>query len=668
MAIPVIIHLFNFKKYTRIFFPDISFLKEVKEKTKKQSQLKHILVLICRLLAFTFLVFAFAQPFTGSLQSASPNRIVSIYIDNSFSMQALGRNGELLAIARSKATDLITSSSQSTRFQILTNEFSPISQRLFNKDEALNQVKFISPSPVIRKTSEVIARQEELMKTASADNIRLIHISDFQKNGVDYQVKKVEYPLTLIPLKPLDNSNISIDSVWFNNPLHAKNGQEEFYFRIKNHDVKSPAAITLQLSLNNRQKAVATITVPAGLYVDSSFSYTNTETGLIHGQLSLNDRQVTFDDKLYFTYKVEPFIQVTSINDFNNVNDSSNYDIRTIFTNDSYYHFISYGKQNIDYSKLKLKQFIVLNKLNQLSSGLIQELEKFVASGGNVCVIPSIKPDFNSYNEFATALNLPSFTGTDTNRTLAEKPDFDLDFYKGIFERKPVQMDLPQISTYFTTSVSTRSLTTTLMRLKNGSDLITSTVYKKGKVFMFNTSTDPKAGNLGQHALFVPILLRMAEMSLTSNQPYYVFGKDPGFEIKPLAISGDNVFSLLNKAAKENFIPEFQNDGSQIRIFFNDNIKTAGNYDLDLNNSTVSGISINYTRLESELNYAEANDLEDALKQSGSTNYKVYDKPVDESKLEINAVDNTKKYWTTCVWLVLLFLFSETLILKFWKS
>jgi hypothetical protein len=670
LAIPIIIHLFNFKKYKRLYFPDIRFLKEVKEKTKRQSQLKHLLVLLCRLLVFAFIVFAFAQPFSGNIQSASPNKIVSIYIDNSFSTQALGKNGPLLEIGKQKATEIIKSSSQSTRFQILSNEFSPVSQRLFSNEEAMEQVEKIEVYPVSRSITEVLSRQDELMRTTSGNNsIKLIHISDFQKNSFSYaNATTKNRALTLFPLKSQTQNNISIDSVWFNTPLHALNGNEDFYFRLKNHNKDEQETVTMQLFLNSRQKSVATITIPAGSTVDSSFSYTNNEPGLIQGKLSLNDKQVVFDDHFYFTYKIEPFLQVASINPFTKLQDTINYNIKNVFTNDSYYKFISFTKQNIDFSLLKQQQLIVLNQLEEISTGLLQELEKFIASGGSVCIIPALKINLASYNSFNDLMGLPLLLNIDTNRTVSEKPDFDDPFFSGIFEKRPVQMDVPIIRKHYSTTTSTRSLTNSILKLKNGNDLISVTKYKKGKVYQLVTSTNENAGNLGQHALFVPIMLRMAELSLSSNKPYHVFGTDAGFEINPTNVSADHVFTLNLTESKESIIPEFKNEGNKISIFFNDNIKTSGNYNLLLDGKTISGTSLNYPRTESTLEYYTDSELKAMLKDAGFTDFKVYDRPIDESKIELSAIDNTKKYWSTCIWFALLFLLTESLILKFWKT
>ena len=63
LAIPVIIHLFNFRKYQKVYFSNVQFLKEVQEQQSYRRNLKERLILACRLLALTFLVLAFAKPY-----------------------------------------------------------------------------------------------------------------------------------------------------------------------------------------------------------------------------------------------------------------------------------------------------------------------------------------------------------------------------------------------------------------------------------------------------------------------------------------------------------------------------------------------------------------------------------------------------------------------------
>jgi len=92
VSIPLIIHLFNFRKFRKVYFTNVRFLEELKQHTRKQSKLRHLLVMISRMLAIASLVMAFAQPYIPHKNTTSrPDSVnqVNIYIDNSFSMEAL---------------------------------------------------------------------------------------------------------------------------------------------------------------------------------------------------------------------------------------------------------------------------------------------------------------------------------------------------------------------------------------------------------------------------------------------------------------------------------------------------------------------------------------------------------------------------------------------------
>ena len=88
LAIPIIIHLFNFRRVQKIFFSNTRLLKQVKEETTKRRRIKNWLILLSRLLFLSFLVLAFAQPFLPASDQFSSGKNVVLYIDNSYSMSA----------------------------------------------------------------------------------------------------------------------------------------------------------------------------------------------------------------------------------------------------------------------------------------------------------------------------------------------------------------------------------------------------------------------------------------------------------------------------------------------------------------------------------------------------------------------------------------------------
>ncbi|WP_199897936.1 BatA domain-containing protein, partial [Flavobacterium sp. B17] len=68
LAIPVIVHLFNFREYKKVYFSNVQFLKEVQEQQASHRNLKERLILAARLLALAFLVLAFARPYIPGRQ------------------------------------------------------------------------------------------------------------------------------------------------------------------------------------------------------------------------------------------------------------------------------------------------------------------------------------------------------------------------------------------------------------------------------------------------------------------------------------------------------------------------------------------------------------------------------------------------------------------------
>jgi hypothetical protein len=95
LLIPIVIHLFNFRRYKKVYFSNLRFLTSVNQQSRKTSQLKHLLILLARLLFVSALVLAFSKPYIPSKLSKLElaKRHVVFYLDNSFSMQQEGKKG-----------------------------------------------------------------------------------------------------------------------------------------------------------------------------------------------------------------------------------------------------------------------------------------------------------------------------------------------------------------------------------------------------------------------------------------------------------------------------------------------------------------------------------------------------------------------------------------------
>ncbi len=183
LAIPIVIHLFNFRKTIRLYFSNTRFLKQVKEETTQKRRLKQFLVLASRLLFLFFLVIAFAQPFLPARDEMThPQRIV-IYVDNSFSMASpVAEKTRALDEAVRMAQSIVDLFPPSTQFQLLTNEFAPFSNSFKAKTEVADQLSQIKLSAITRSASEILSRVTDPQATFFGFLIFKSRLSENQKS------------------------------------------------------------------------------------------------------------------------------------------------------------------------------------------------------------------------------------------------------------------------------------------------------------------------------------------------------------------------------------------------------------------------------------------------------------------------------------------------------
>src|ERR1035437_640641 len=294
IAIPIIIHLFNFRKFKTVYFSNTRFLKEVKQETQAKSKLKHLLVLAARILAIIFLVLAFAQPFitVENKKITIGNKAISIFIDNSFSMDAINKNGTLLDEAKKRAKEISAAFKVTDRFQLLTNDFEARHQRLVNKEEFNELLDEVKISPATRSISEIASRQADVLQQSGIKNKTSFIISDFQKSMVNMQQLKNDTTIAFnfVPLIATEKNNIYIDTCWFETPVRKYNQVEKLHVRIKNSSDKAVENNSIKLFINNIQKTPASFTVDKNAETEVVLSFASNETGLQHCRI---DRKST---------------------------------------------------------------------------------------------------------------------------------------------------------------------------------------------------------------------------------------------------------------------------------------------------------------------------------------------------------------------------------------
>ena len=666
VSIPIIIHLFNFRRYKKVYFTNVQNLKDLKKETKKKSQLKHLIVLLLRILTIVSLVLAFAQPYIpvpGSLSDLNKRKAVSIYVDNSFSMEALTEDLSLLDKAKNRAIEVAEVYKSSDLFHLLTNDFEGKHQRFLTQDEFKNAVEEIQVTPVVRQLSEVNARQKEMLEQNKKDNRLIYDLSDFQKVTTDVAQITTDSSMMiyLIPLEAELTNNLYIDSCWFESPVQQLNRDVVLKVRIVNNSGTDYEKIPAKLFINGSQKGVTSFDVTAGSDIEIEIPYTNYFPGIQMGDLSLVDYPVVFDDHFYFSYSILPYIPVLSINE----NGANSY-LKAVFGKDSTFLFQNENIRNLDYSTFIRYNLIILNNISSYSGGLAQEIKKFLDNGGSVALFPGQELNVDDFRSFARILNSGYYDPLDTLDVKTSVINVENNLFRDVFENIPRNIDLPSVLSYYPVNIPARTDHEVLLKMQNGRVFLYVQSVGKGQRYMFTAPLDPEFTNLPRHAIFVPAVYNMAIQSESTGRLSYTIGDDPVIEMRMIQLTGDMVFKL--KGFKDDFeiIPEHRNRGFKTMIFPHDEVREAGNYRLTSGEKDVMGISFNYNRQESNLDCFTSEELKNTIEDNGLNNIEVIIESKKSFSQVIEDLSIGKRFWKWFVVIALLCLAAEVLILRFW--
>lgn len=664
LAVPVLIHLFNFRRYKKIAFSNVSFLKEVKSETTKSSKIRHLIILICRLLAFAALILAFAQPFfpTALSEKMNGSRAVSVYIDNSLSMQGQQDGVSFLETSKQKASALVSSFSNNDRFQIISNNFKGSDQRLLSKDEALQSIQDISFSPETKQISSVFDRQRDLLEKSAADIHLYYWISDFQRNTFDIQdITNVQNEnVTAIPATLQKQKNISIDSIYFSTPQRILNNSDTLLVVIQNHSSEEISNVPLSVELDGIQKAVSAVSLPGNGIATVPVAFSTTQTGFHYGSVRINDFPLVFDDVHYFAYTISEKINIL------NIIGSEQQSIVQLFSEDPQYNFNTVNASSVSTEVIQFSNFIVVQGVQSLSPQLIGDLSSYIEQGGTAFLVPHSVSDLLSYNNLLGRCNSVQLGAKSNTALSAIKVDLNNSFYSPAFERLQNNATLPSASLHFPLNNGNLQ-SIPLISFQDNTPLLAQTNFGKGRLFVCAVSTLKTESTFLSHALFPVSLLRAAETSAAVQQLYYQLGKESYITLSHAPTTAEGLFEISSTNNSRSFIAQSRNVGGQTEVFLPTEINESGFYALKENSVNLMPLAMNFNNAESNVDLLTEEELLKLAQQIGLTEFSIKDANAEMLQSLATELGGGISLWKYLIYAALLFLALEIVFIKLWK-
>jgi hypothetical protein len=663
VAIPIIIHLFNFQKPKKVLFTNVRFLKHVKETTSSRLKLKHLLILISRICFIIFLVLMFAQPFLESRNSQhlKGSQFVSIYLDNSFSMENEVEKEKALDIAIKSMGRLTEIYPSNTLYYLLTNDFEGKDQFIRNKEKLNERITEIKFSNIFRDGKTIYKRQLQGKEKTSSDNHHVFWFTDFQKSTIG-DMDKVPFDsmdkVYLVPIQNESRANVFIDSVWLSSPLIKANENNQIEVRVRNEGDKPVKDIILKLFINEVQVSTNSIDIPPASSYMARFAFNIQGQGEQKCRISFEDFPVAFDNEYFFILNVAPKIKILHLYE------KSAKSIPSVYSNESIFEIHSSPSGSFDFSLIAISDLIILEGLKEIPAGLEGPLFDFIKKGGSLILFPSDNFNPDNYNKILSRLSVPRVNRLKADSSIQkvnvtlQAPDVQNPFFKGMFER----LDINTSMTYSYPVMEWSSRGDLLLKYRNGNSFLSSFPAEKGRVYLCAGGLDPRLSNLTQHSLFVLIMYKIAFNSMTEGERLAWSFQEPVITMNVESANTNEIFSISNEGLK--LIPGQRLTGRSLTLEIPKDQMRPGFYELKKGESVEKYLAFNYGKEESSMDFLSPENLRKAF--SGQKNIQVYDVNSHEDFIEKFKNENIGvSLWKYCLILSLVFLAIEILLIRF---
>ncbi|WP_264564994.1 vWA domain-containing protein [Flavobacterium sp. N3904] len=628
LIVPILVHLFQLRRFKKEYFTNVRFLKALSIQTRKSSKIKKWLLLACRMLLLTCIILAFAQPFFESKDNKNANNEMYIILDNSFSMQAKGKKGELLKRA---IQELLEETPENVNFSLLTNTDNYWNTDIKTIRSELQNLKY-SATPFL--LDNIIAKVKAHKSAFKKDIVIITDAVGLTPN----QLKNIgteNIPYFIIP-KAEQKNNVAIDSVFIRQTL------DDFYELSVTTTNYSTDFKPVPVALYNQNKLIAK-TIINFKNKKETINFTIPKQAF-HGYVSIEDNDLAYDNKLFFSISKIKKVNVVSIG----TAEKSNF-LARIYTNDEF-NYQNYTLGTLDYNSIDQQDAIVLNELDEIPQALQTTLKSFVNKGGNLIVIPSEKASISDLNALLNQFGSTQFQSLESNEKLITKINFSHPLFAGVFENKINNFQYPKTKKDFTISNSSPAI----LNFEDQSPFLIGVRNAVSSVYVFSAPLNTLNSNFQQSPLIVPVFYKMALSKQNSGINANTIGNNTSYLV-PVLLSKDEILTVKN--TEEQFIPVQQQLNNKVQLFFNDLPEKAGNYTIYDSKKPIENLSFNYSRTESNLDQDNENILSD-YKTSDSI-ATIFD------TLQTSRSDN--QIWKWFIIFALLFLALEMAIIKFVK-
>jgi len=647
LLVPIVIHLFFFQRYKKVYFSNLPLLKALKEEKAFKNKLKKKWILLSRIALFACLVLAFMQPSLLDLNKGKQEHWVSIYIDNSVSMSVDDGSGSLMLKAKSLAKNKIKSLPPDASFSIFTNTLMDLPSVFVSGEEALSLIDRIEFTERSTESQAIYAQQLKGLRSKQGFK-EIVWFSDFQFIPKVQDNKSIDH--VFYKLNDKVWANVYIDSVWTTPDYFMANQKLQVHARI-NSNIVDNRKIRMNISLNEKVKAIKHLEIKSKMFFDTTeLQFSDNEWSELMFQLE--DNPVQFDNSYRVSLQTSSAIKILCISE-----SGVGKHTKALLSN---YRFET---KYVDANQLKLAdfdgvQFCVLNGLERLGGVLLSGLEQYVKKGGDLLILPKDKMDLLSYQNFSSRIGISQYASLSKVVMDLSTPDLESKLLKHVFKDIPQNVVWPKIKKIYELVSNRSSSALNVLKLNNDKSVLH--VFEKGNsnIYQMAIGLDSVYGNFGTNALWVSMLYNMAQQSASLKK--WALNFDEEHQLSMQYFDFNNTVKPLRVQSEDiEFYPSQLKKNRRSYLDFSKDVQNKGFYHVFEGSVCKAKLAFNSSKQESKL--MDANPITSEYYKSIEELEKL-----GEQDLNLSSIENRGKeqLWKVCLIFALAFIVLEIFLLK----
>ncbi len=649
LLIPILLHLFNLRKYTRVLFSANRFLQSMTLQSNKMAVIRKKKLLLLRILALAFIIFAFAKPMLKDDNNNSSNTLTAIYIDNSPSLLAKQGVRSLFDKEIDAALQLILQSKENTQFLILSNE-GALSYEPVTKSTAktlLQKINIGFHPPTFQKSLEHI---QEVMKTALLKHCQFYYFSDFQKSMFLPSKEMALYEhidFVGVAFQTKSPGNARIDTAFLTTTSNASAEANQLIITSSINASEAEQSRTVKVLLNEQLKTVKEIKFNASGHSIDTISLAFNLASWQKITLILDDRELHFDDTFRLACKKTDQIPIGFI-----PTQASPY----IEAGLNAYSGFTWQKISPSFNLFN-KQLCIIEDNGSLQQHDWTTIDSFINTGKNVVLFLGDQlPKSAAVIRYLEQKGI-RIVEKDTQAQTIGTINTNQKNISALFEKIPDNIQLPQLKWHYKITSDLGANPNNWLVCKDGDPYLSSYQWGSGNLFIINSDASLRSNNFITSYLFVPLLYTMAaEGQSPKNLVHFAASEEPVW-LPNNGIKEEQLLHLKDAYGMD-VIPIQKNKGNQLALFTGKHTQQTGFYNLE-NTQNNWVLCINAPMAESNLDLWKEKELDKALPFEKKTWLAASTQNFANPLL----ANNNFSLWKLCIILALLFLLLESWII-----